>query len=55
MDRKIEIMEHESMGYAVFVKINGSSFWQQVSKWYLYRKCAENALRRYKNYVNQKM
>ena len=35
-----KVMEDDYMGYAVFKRCEG--FWQQVSKWYVHRKCAEN-------------
>lgn len=39
-----ELVEHDTMGYAVFVRVRNSfgttSHWQQISKWYLYKKYA---------------
>lgn len=53
-----KIVHNECMGYAVLVSILNPSgavaFWQQATRWYQYRKCAENAYnRRYKTYGNK--
>lgn len=41
MGKEARVFYDECMGYAVFVKVNnGTIFWQQISKWYQYKKYA---------------
>ena len=47
----IELVEHDSMGYTVFKRVKYPSgttaFWQQITKWYRYKKYAVDIYKQY--------
>ena len=50
MDREARVLYDEHMGYAVFKRVGtdgGPIFWQQISKWYQYKKYATKIMNEY--------